>query len=83
MIMITLKNICINLKSRNPHIICQRYALIYHLRVNLKFRTQSIAHVITNKDHTIISHACKKVSDFLDIKDDMYEDMLEKIKSIV
>lgn len=76
-------NICNDLLSRNPEIICQRYALIYHLKNNLKFRPRSIAHVLTNEDHSTTYHACKKVSDFLDIKDEMYQDMLTKIQTIV
>jgi chromosomal replication initiation ATPase DnaA len=53
------------------------------LKNNLKFRPTSIAHVLTNEDHSIVYHACKNVSDFLDIKDEMYQDMLRKIQTIV
>jgi chromosomal replication initiation ATPase DnaA len=76
-------NICNDLVSRNAEIICQRYSLMYHLKNNLKFRPTSIAHVLTNEDHSIVYHACKNVSDFLDIKDEMYQDMLRKIQTIV
>lgn len=76
-------NICNDLVSRNAEIVCQRYSLMYHLKNNLKFRPTSIAHVLTKEDHSIVYHACKNVSDFLDIKDKMYQDMLIKINTIV
>jgi chromosomal replication initiation ATPase DnaA len=76
-------NFCTNFVSRKPEIICQRYALMYHLRYNLKFRQRAIAHVLTNKDHSTVIHGCKKVADYISINDDMYVEALNKIKTVV
>jgi chromosomal replication initiation ATPase DnaA len=74
---------CTNFVSRKPEIICQRYALMYHLKNNLNLRQRAIAHVMTNKDHSTVIHGCKKVADYISIKDDLYLETLNKIKTVV
>jgi chromosomal replication initiation ATPase DnaA len=76
-------NFCNNLVSRKSDIIAQKYTLMYYLKNNLNYRQRSIAHVLTNGDHSTVHHACKKVSDFLSIKDDLYINTLQKIQTII
>jgi chromosomal replication initiation ATPase DnaA len=74
---------CHDLKSRKTEFISQKYALVYCLRYRLNYRPRAIAHVLCNKEHTIISHACRKASEWLETNDEQFTDIVFQIQNII
>jgi hypothetical protein len=63
--------------------VLQKYALIYILKKRLNFKSSSISEVICDGDHTNVSYAVKKATNWIETKDEKFIDILFQIQNII